>query len=55
LSDNNFTGPIPPEFGIFSGLQSLYLYGKQLYGKIPTSSNTNQAVGFDNLTTLVTL
>jgi Leucine-rich repeat (LRR) protein len=49
------TGPIPPEFGKFSGLQSLCLYGNQLYGTIPTSSNTDQAVGIDNLTSLVTL
>jgi hypothetical protein len=55
LSDNNLTGPIPPEFGQFLGLQSLYLYGNQLNGTIPTSSNTNQAVGINNLTSLVTL
>ncbi|CAM6076250.1 unnamed protein product [Sphagnum tenellum] len=55
LSDNNLTGPIRPELGYLTNLVSLYLNGNQLSGTIPTSSNTDQAVGIDNLTSLVTL
>ncbi|CAM5998801.1 unnamed protein product [Sphagnum balticum] len=56
LSDNNLTGPIPAEFGYLgSNLESLYLHGNQLSGPIPVSTTNSQNVGFDNLTTLVTL
>jgi len=55
LSDNNLTGPIPPELGNLTSLVSLYLYGNQLSGTIPISSNTIQAMGIDNLTELVSL
>jgi len=55
LSDNNLTGPIPPELGYLTSLASLSLYGNQLTGTIPTSSNTNQGVGIDSLTELVSL
>ncbi|KAH9558403.1 hypothetical protein CY35_06G006400 [Sphagnum magellanicum] len=55
LSDNNLTGPIPPELGYLKILDSLYLYGNQLNGKIPISSNTDQAMGIDSLTQLVSL
>ncbi|CAM6048110.1 unnamed protein product [Sphagnum compactum] len=53
LSDNNLTGPIPPELGM-TNLVSLYLYGNQLNGTIPISSNAS-SWGINNLTQLVTL
>jgi Leucine-rich repeat (LRR) protein len=54
LSDNNLTGPIPPELGYLTILESLSLYGNQLNGAIPISSN-NASSGINNLTELVSL
>jgi Leucine-rich repeat (LRR) protein len=54
LSDNNLTGQIPPELGNLTNLVSLSLYGNQLNGTIPISSN-GASLGINNLTGLVTL
>ncbi len=51
LSDNNLTGPIPPELGKLTQLVLLKLYGNQLNGKIPISSD-NSSWGINNLTSL---
>ena len=35
LSDNELTGPIPPELGSLASLESLWLHGNELSGPIP--------------------
>ncbi|CAM6033885.1 unnamed protein product [Sphagnum compactum] len=55
LSGNELTGSIPPQLGNISGLETLELHNNRLTGTIPISSTNNYNLGFDNLTSLMTL
>jgi hypothetical protein len=55
LSGNELTGPIPPQLGNMSFLEALELHNNRLTGTIPISSTNSYNLGFDNLTSLMTL
>jgi len=55
FSGNELTGSIPPQLGNISGLQILALNNNHLNGTIPISSTNSYNLGFDNLTSLMTL
>jgi hypothetical protein len=55
LSGNELTGSIPPQLGNISGLETLELHNNRLIGTIPISSTNSYNLGFDNLTSLMTL
>ncbi|KAH9554708.1 hypothetical protein CY35_08G076700 [Sphagnum magellanicum] len=55
FSGNELTGSIPPQLGNISGLETLELHNNCLNGTIPISSTNSYNLGFDNLTSLMTL
>jgi hypothetical protein len=55
LSGNDLTGPIPPQLGNISWLETLLLNNNNLTGTIPVSSTNSYNLGIDNLTSLLTL
>jgi hypothetical protein len=55
LSDNDLSGPIPPQLGNASKLEILLLNSNNLTGTIPVSSTNSYNLGIDNLTMLTTL
>jgi hypothetical protein len=55
LSGNELTGSIPPQLGNISWLQTLELHNNHLTGTIPISSTNSYNLGFDNMTSLMTL
>jgi Leucine-rich repeat (LRR) protein len=55
FSSNELTGSIPPQLGNISGLETLELHNNRLTGTIPISSTNSYNLGFDNLTSLLTL
>ncbi|KAH8948912.1 hypothetical protein BDL97_10G002400 [Sphagnum fallax] len=55
FSSNELTGSIPPQLGNISKLEALALHNNRLTGTIPISSTNSYNLGFDNLTSLMTL
>jgi hypothetical protein len=55
LSGNELTRPILPQLGNIGGLQTLELHKNLFNGTIPVSSTNNYNLGFDSLTSLMTL
>jgi hypothetical protein len=49
------SGPIPPQLGNASQLETLLLNNNNLIGTIPVSSTNSYNLGIDNLTSLMTL